>query len=192
MTWLFASSDAIVNITPAVTQVLAIATMLLLGDVISQKIIQRKPAIDARQATRFFMIGALYTGPLVVTWYSWVESVVGQEIHGAILVKALLGQVVFSPLLLLGTIVLFDVFQRRSWTDVKQSIRTKYLPLQTVVYVFWIPVELVNFQFVATRWRPLFNGVCCLFFKTYMAWRMSGVRPVTGVTSTAKEPTLPA
>ncbi|CAN8008105.1 unnamed protein product, partial [Ixodes pacificus] len=113
MTSLLASSVAIADITPAVTQVLAIATMLLLGDLISQKIIQRKPAIDARQATRFFVIGALYTGPLVVTWYSWVESVVGQEIHGAVLVKALLGQVVFSPLLLLGTIVLFDVFQRR-------------------------------------------------------------------------------
>ncbi|CAN8030664.1 unnamed protein product [Ixodes persulcatus] len=192
MTWLFASSDAIANITPAVTQVFAIATMLLLSDLISQKIIQRKPAIDARQATRFFMIGALYTGPLVVTWYSWVESVVGREIHGAVLVKALLGQVVFSPLLLLGTIVLFDVFQRRSWTDVRQSIRNKYLPLQTAVYAFWIPVELVNFQFVAARWRALFNGVVCLFFKTYMTWRMSRVCPVTDATSTAKEPTLPA
>ncbi|CAN7939264.1 unnamed protein product [Ixodes hexagonus] len=180
------------NVTSVITQVLAIATMLLLGDVISQTLIQRKRAIDARQAARFFVIGAVYTGPLVVTWYGLVEAVIGQDGLVAVVAKVLLGQMVFLPLLLLGFIVLFDVTQGRPWTDIKESVRTKFVPMLMASYIFWLPVEFVNFRFVAVWCRPVYNGVACLCFKTYMAWRMSRVHPMTDTTPTAKELAQPA
>uniref|UniRef100_A0A1S4LN09 Mitochondrial inner membrane protein Mpv17 n=1 Tax=Ixodes scapularis TaxID=6945 RepID=A0A1S4LN09_IXOSC len=46
--------------------------MTFLGDVLSQLTFQRKP-FSAKQAAIFFVIGFMYTGPLVSAWFAFVE-----------------------------------------------------------------------------------------------------------------------
>lgn len=168
---------------PAITQVLTMATLLLAGDVVSQTFFQKKP-FDTRQAAHFFIVGVFYTGPCSVTWFRLVEQLVVMDGVAAAVIKALAGQVIYTPPYTLGLLVLYGLLQGQSWKEVLDSVRSKYGAVLISRYMVYPAAQLINFEFVPVVYRPMYGSVIALFWNIYLSWkanRLEGELPVDPV-----------
>ncbi|KAM7296465.1 protein Mpv17 [Ixodes scapularis] len=168
---------------PAITQVLTMATLLLAGDVVSQTFFQKKP-FDTRQAAHFFIVGVFYTGPCSVTWFRLVERLVVMDGVAAAVIKALAGQVIYTPPYTLGLLVLYGLLQGQSWKEVLDSVRSKYGAVLISRYMVYPAAQLINFEFVPVVYRPMYGSVIALFWNIYLSWkanRLEGELPVDPV-----------
>ncbi|KAL1417993.1 hypothetical protein MTO96_005980 [Rhipicephalus appendiculatus] len=120
---------------PMKTQLVTTATVMLSGDLIAQKVIERRPDIDVPRAARFFIMGVGFVGPVV---------------RGCFMV-------------VLGTL------QRRSWDDIKQSLRANYLQILQTMYMIWPVAQFVNFRFVPFSYRQVFGSCVAIVWNTYLA-----------------------
>ncbi|XP_029833305.2 protein Mpv17 [Ixodes scapularis] len=168
---------------PAITQVLTMATLLLAGDVVSQTFFQKKP-FDTRQAAHFFIVGVFYTGPCSVTWFRLVERLVVMDGVAAAVIKALAGQVIYTPPYTLGLLVLYGLLQGQSWKEVLDSVRSKYGAVLISRYMVYPAAQLINFEFVPVVYRTMYGSVIALFWNIYLSWkanRLEGELPVDPV-----------
>ncbi|KAL1417992.1 hypothetical protein MTO96_005979 [Rhipicephalus appendiculatus] len=76
---------------PVKTQLITTATVMLSGDLIAQKVLER----------RFFIMGIAFVGPALRVWYLTLERIVGSGGGRAMVVKKVfLDQAVFTPVFL--------------------------------------------------------------------------------------------
>ncbi|KAL3199999.1 hypothetical protein MRX96_013391 [Rhipicephalus microplus] len=157
---------------PAKTQVMTTATVLLSGDLIAQKVLERQPNVDVVRAAKFFLMGAGFAGPVIRIWHLILEHFVGSGV-GAFVVarKVLIDQALFAPVFIASFLVVLGAFQRRSWHDIEQSLRANYLQILKTSYLIWPAAQLVNFRFVPLSYRPPFAGCEAVVWSTYLAWK---------------------
>lgn len=53
---------------PAKTQLLTTGTLAALGDLVAQKLIERKESVDVQRTARFFTVGLCLVGPAYGAW----------------------------------------------------------------------------------------------------------------------------
>lgn len=160
---------------PVKVQILTTATIMLAGDLSAQIFIEKAERIDVARAARFFAIGILFVGPVVRTWYTLLETMLGTGGAGVAVVKMLLDQLLFSPVYTASFLVCLGVFQRRSWGNIARTVRNDFLPVLTVSYMIWPMAQVVNFNFVPLNYRMLFANSVGLFWSIYLAWRENAI-----------------
>uniref|UniRef100_A0A1E1WXI2 Mitochondrial inner membrane protein Mpv17 n=1 Tax=Amblyomma aureolatum TaxID=187763 RepID=A0A1E1WXI2_9ACAR len=157
---------------PVKTQLITTATVMLSGDLIAQKVLERRATIDVPRAARFFIMGIGFVGPVLRVWYLTLERVVGVGGGRAVVIKkVLLDQGVFTPMFIPSFLVTLGTLQRRSWEDIKRTVRTDYLPILKANYMLWPAAQLINFRFVPLSYRVPFASCVALVWNTYLAWK---------------------
>ncbi|XP_070382985.1 mitochondrial inner membrane protein Mpv17-like [Dermacentor albipictus] len=155
---------------PMKTQMITTATVMLSGDLIAQKVIERRPEVDVPRAARFFVMGVGFVCPVVRGWYLILERVVGSGAGTALVVKkVLLDQTIFGPLFVPSFMVVLGALQGRSWDDIKQSVRANYLQILGTMYMIWPVAQFVNFKFVPLSYRQPFGSSVAIVWNTYLA-----------------------
>lgn len=155
---------------PMKTQLVTTATVMLSGDLIAQKVIERRPDIDVPRAARFFVMGVGFVGPVVRGWYLILERVVGSGSSGAVVFKkVLLDQTLFGPLFVPSFMVVLGTLQRRSWDEIEQSLRANYLQILQTMYMIWPVAQFVNFRYVPFNYRQVFGSCVAIVWNTYLA-----------------------
>uniref|UniRef100_A0A131XE13 Mitochondrial inner membrane protein Mpv17 n=1 Tax=Hyalomma excavatum TaxID=257692 RepID=A0A131XE13_9ACAR len=155
---------------PMKTQLVTTATVMLSGDLIAQKVIERRADIDVPRAARFFVMGVGFVGPVVRGWYLILERVVGTGSGGVVVFKkVLLDQTLFGPTFVPSFMVVLGTLQRRSWEDIKQSLRANYFQILQTMYMIWPVAQFVNFRFVSFSYRQAFGSCVAIVWNTYLA-----------------------
>uniref|UniRef100_A0A131XZZ0 Mitochondrial inner membrane protein Mpv17 n=1 Tax=Ixodes ricinus TaxID=34613 RepID=A0A131XZZ0_IXORI len=154
---------------PAKTQILTTGCLMLTGDVIAQKAIEKRESLDVGRAARFFVLGIGFVGPTIRTWYVVLERVFGAR--GGVLRKVLVDQLIFSPVFVASFLTCLGFLQRRPWSDTKQMLRKDYVPILTTGYMLWPAAQLVNFHLVPLPYRLPFASGVGLVWNTYLAWK---------------------
>uniref|UniRef100_A0A023GFJ3 Mitochondrial inner membrane protein Mpv17 n=1 Tax=Amblyomma triste TaxID=251400 RepID=A0A023GFJ3_AMBTT len=157
------------RVHPVKTQVITTATLMLSGDLIAQKVLERRTSIDVPRAARFFVIGIGFMGPVLRVWYLTLERVVAGR--AVVVKKVLLDQGVFTPLLIPSFLVTLGALQQRSWEDIKRTVRADFLPILKANYALWPAAQLINFRFVPLNYRVPFASCVALVWNTYLAWK---------------------
>lgn len=164
---------------PAKTQLITTATVMLSGDLISQKVLERRSSIDVPRAARFFVMGIAFVGPALRVWYFTLERIVGSSGGRALVIKKVfLDQALFTPVFLPSFLVTLGALQRRSWESIKQTVRADYLPILKANYVLWPAAQLINFRFVPLSYRVPFASCVALFWNTYLAWKANRIHKI--------------
>ncbi|CAN8009628.1 unnamed protein product, partial [Ixodes pacificus] len=156
---------------PGITQVLSNALMLLVGDVLTQKLIERQRPLNLRRAAVAFVVGAAYCGPVLRMWYQTLDWMSPRTDASGVALNVLLTELVFAPAFLLGVFVIFGVLEWKSWEDIVGTIRAKYLGTLAVNLVFWPATQVVNFRFVPLNYRLLFADFMGLLWGSFVSWR---------------------
>ncbi|CAN7937652.1 unnamed protein product [Ixodes hexagonus] len=159
---------------PAKTQILTTGLIMMTGDIVSQKLIERNETIDAKRAARFFSLGILYRGPV---WYVWFRLLDKNIVRGsgpmAAFKKVLVDQIFFRPVSLLCLLGLLAALHRRPWTDVKESFWTDYVSVLKTGYMFWPLAQLVNYGCLPRHLRLVYFSSVGVVWNTYLSWRVN-------------------
>ncbi|EEC13530.1 conserved hypothetical protein [Ixodes scapularis] len=159
---------------PIKTQIVTAGTIMLTGDVIAQKLIERRKGIDVHRAAGFFFLGLCYYGPFLVAWYVALDRwlVLGSGTSAAIK-KVILDQLLCSPVYLLGFMGLKGVFEGHQWSQIKEDVKTRYANVLATSYVIWPAAMAINFRFVPLKYRVVFSSSVALVWGTCLSYKLN-------------------
>lgn len=157
---------------PVKTQLITTGTVMLSGDLIAQKVLERRSTVDVPRAARFFVMGVGFVGPILRVWYITLERLVGTTGGRAMVIKkVLLDQGVFTPVFIPSFLSALGALQGRSWEGIKDMVRADYLAILKANYMLWPAAQLINFRFVPLAYRVPFASCVALVWNIYLAWK---------------------
>ena len=143
---------------PLATKAATSAAIFGASDACAQKLEQVKEP-DATRLLTTTAIGGLYFAPAAHVWYGAITKAIPANDLRAILTKALLGQLIFGPLV---TCVFFASACLQSSEGLRAlpgKIRSDLLGVQAAGLGFWPFVDLVSYACLPVDYIPVFvNG----------------------------------
>jgi len=136
-----------------------------LGDIIQQKV-ERK-GWNAGRTLQMSTSFGLTSGFLCHHWYNYLDRVLPGRGFGVVLRKIVWDQVVFSPVCIVACLLVAARIENTEYsTAVAQTVQLGGR-LYLAEWVIWPPAQYINFTFLPTRFRVLYDNVISLLYDTY-------------------------
>lgn len=151
------------------TNVLLSATISTCGDLIEQKYELHKGEIDRIDLSRTAHMGlsGLTTGIICHHWYNILDKIIIGRTLDMVIKKLLLDQFICSPIIILsffGTVAIFEEHPIENFTD---EVKDKFWTLYKAEWVVWPPAQIINFYFLPTRFRVVYDNTISLGYDIY-------------------------
>ncbi|CAH1111310.1 unnamed protein product [Psylliodes chrysocephalus] len=154
-----------------IVQSVQASCLMTIGDIIAQKVIEKKSEIELKRTARFTVLGLFLVGPSVATWFKFLSNTVGDKDKNAAIKKVVLDQLFFAPGFLPIFLVALNTIKGNSWQNTKDDIKDKYLDIMKANYKLWPVAQFVNFKFVPFQYQVLMNQSVAIFWNTYLSWK---------------------
>lgn len=136
---------------PAQTKILTGGTIVCLGDVVAQQIIEEKfnfKKHDFQRSFRLFLVGVLLIAPFNYTWLDKVlprVTIFGRKTTKNSLAKVLLDQSIAAPIACSLYIAGNAVTKNQ---DPLKNVELKLFSTVQYFWLLWCPIQFINFRFV--------------------------------------------
>ncbi|XP_053667513.1 mpv17-like protein 2 [Anopheles marshallii] len=142
------------------------------GDIIEQhyEIYNGQLAAWDRQRTRFMSISGMTVGVFCHSWYNFMDHRFPGRTVGLVLKKVLIDQTVASPIVIFLFFATLAVLKRSSWEETRHEVREKFIRLYTAEWIVWPPAQIVNFYFLPTKYRVLYDNTISLGYDVYTSY----------------------
>lgn len=166
-------------------------TLSVTGDLIQQKyqIVHKEiNDFDARRAAHVAATGSLI-GPFCHYWYIVLDKYLPGRTFRIIMKKLVVDQLICSTVVIglyLGTLA---ILEKRTLREMKKEVLGKGLNLYQAEWLVWPPAQIINFYFLPTRFRVLFDNIISFFFDIYFS-RVKFGRPVNDDQSKQEDKTV--
>eukprot|EP00882_Tetradesmus_deserticola_P000502 GHRQ01000553.1.p1 GENE.GHRQ01000553.1~~GHRQ01000553.1.p1 ORF type:complete len:278 (+),score=97.59 GHRQ01000553.1:246-1079(+) len=156
---------------PLTTKACTSMVGFILGDLIAQHFGHPHASIDVMRAARLGAYGLLIDGPIGSKWYDVLEAHVFPKdpiSTKAVLAKTALDQVVYAIM----TAIYFAVIRCIEGHPelVMTTLQSKFLPTLAANYMIWPLAHIINFRFVPSEYRILYNNVVCIAWLTGLSF----------------------
>ncbi|KAK9808300.1 hypothetical protein WJX73_009459 [Symbiochloris irregularis] len=159
---------------PIRTKALTSFMGFVIGDTLAQRI--GGDPIDALRCLRLGAYGLFLDGPIGHLWYKVLDKNVmpdNPRSNKAVLIKTAADQLVWAPLM---TVVFFAVLKTLEghpeliWVTVQDKL------VKTVVanYILWPGAHWINFKYVPTQHRILYNNCVSIIWSVYLSLSVHG------------------
>jgi protein Mpv17 len=157
---------------PLATKACTSMVGFILGDLIAQHFGHPHAAIDVMRVARLAAYGLLIDGPFGSMWYDVLEQHVFPKeplSTKAVLSKTALDQVVYATIM---TGVYFAVIRLLEGHPeaIMSTLQSKFVPTLAANYMIWPLAHVVNFRFVPSEFRILYNNVVCIAWLTGLSF----------------------
>ncbi|KAJ1458368.1 hypothetical protein M885DRAFT_436822 [Pelagophyceae sp. CCMP2097] len=155
---------------PIATKSLTAAIIFGASDATAQKI---EASSDLRRTAVTSAIGGIYFAPAAHFWYDWITTAIPGSTLPRILAKALLGQLIFGPLV---TCVFFAAAAAQSPEGIRSfpaKLKTDFLSVQLSGMGFWPFVDLVSFSCVPVPYIALFINAASFVWTIFLSLKAS-------------------
>lgn len=153
------------------TNVVISATLSGLGDVTEQKyeiLTGELDGWDFRRARKMTMSGAS-VGLVCHFWYGFLDRQIVGHTVGAVAKKIVIDQVIGSPLSLATFFITVSLLEGKSFCDI-ESIKDKAIKLYIAEWVIWPPAQFINFYFLPTKFRVLYDNTISFGYDIYTSY----------------------
>lgn len=155
---------------PLLTKACTSLVGFVLGDLIAQHF-SHPGFVDVLRAVRLGAYGFLIDGPVGSLWYDVLEQYVWPNEPSstkAVLAKTALDQVVYATIM---TGVYFAVIRTMEGQPdlIWATLQSKFIPTLAANYAIWPLAHLINFRFVPSEYRILYNNVVCVAWLSYLS-----------------------
>ncbi|XP_041375456.1 mpv17-like protein 2 [Gigantopelta aegis] len=142
------------------------------GDVLQQQYQINKKTLDSwnKERTTHVAITGFLIGPLVHYWYLYLDKWFPGRTASILAKKLLLDQLVCSPIYIVIFLVTLNLLEGATWMKIKSDAVYKGGVLYTAEWVVWPPAQLINFYFLPTRFRVLYDSMVSLCFDVYWSY----------------------
>ncbi|XP_060524158.1 mpv17-like protein [Cylas formicarius] len=124
--------------------------------------------LDRHTIGRYAIYGTTIAGPLLATWYRFLDKQLPGKTTKIVLKKMVFDQFTFTPLLLVVFYVSMSIMERKQ--DVFEECRMKFLQTFGANCLFWIPAQAVNFSLVPPVYRVTYIGTCSFAWINVLCW----------------------
>lgn len=151
------------------TNITVSMSMSSLGDFIEQQYeiyTGEEKKYDIRRTMHMGLSGAS-VGVLCHYWYKILDTfIIGKSID-MVIKKLMLDQCIFSPIMIItffGTVALFE---DNPYENFKEEVGDKFITLYRAEWMVWPPAQIINFYFLPTRFRVLYDNIISLGYDIY-------------------------
>uniref|UniRef100_UPI00358F1A24 mpv17-like protein 2 isoform X3 n=1 Tax=Myxine glutinosa TaxID=7769 RepID=UPI00358F1A24 len=158
------------------TNTLASGTMMAIGDALEQgrEVYVQRGTLEEHQynwsRTRNMLTVGCFQGSLCHAWYSWLDHKLPGKSVRTVARKVFLDCIVASPFLFTTYIFGLGTLDRQSFDKSWKEIKQKFLPYILVDWLFWSPVQTVNFLYVPTHFRVLAVCLSTVVFDAFLSY----------------------
>ena len=119
------------------------------------------------------LIGSTITAPSLLIWYRVLDKVVKGSTRWTPIKKMAVDQVIYSPYILASVFLSIDILNGRSFSLIKERLKTEYVRTLIDSYYFWPASQTINFCFVPNAYRILFLRFAAIIWNTYLSWTIN-------------------
>ncbi|KAL8607449.1 hypothetical protein ACOMHN_004423 [Nucella lapillus] len=130
---------------------------------------QKPTAWDRTRTTRLAGTGLLIS-PFVHYWYVFLDKWLPQRTFRVLCKKVILDQVICSPVYLCLFMLSLCYMENRSWPEVKANFAKKGRVLFIAEWAVWPPAQFINFFFLPTKYRVLFDNTISFAFDCFWSY----------------------
>lgn len=112
-----------------------------------------------------FSGGAL--GILCHHWYKILDRFIIGKTFDMVMKKLLLDQLVFSPIMIMTFFGSLALLEEDPLTNFKEEVSDKFVTLYKAEWLVWPPAQVINFYFLPTRFRVLYDNTISLGYDVY-------------------------
>lgn len=151
------------------TNVLLSIGISICGDLIEQTYEKSQGEIDKFDYPRTAHMGlsGCTAGIICHNWYKVLDQVIIGRTFDMVLKKLFLDQCICSPVIILsffGTVAIFEENPIQCFTH---DLRDKFWTLYKAEWVVWPPAQIINFYFLPTKYRVIYDNTISLGYDIY-------------------------
>ncbi|KAI8391348.1 integral membrane protein mpv17 pmp22 family [Radiomyces spectabilis] len=170
---------------PILTQSVQTAILFGTGDVIAQQAVEQKGLSnhDFDRTVRMIGFGGVVAGPVLSTWYRFLEkNVKGSTPFRALATKVAIDQCLFAPLFIGVFFCAQGLFEGKSVDEIRSKLQTNYGTAVISNYKLWPAVQFANFYLIPLNHRLMVTNVVALGWNAYLS--LVNQRSVSGTSPT--------
>ncbi|XP_063623419.1 mpv17-like protein 2 [Cydia splendana] len=151
------------------TNVLISIGISTMGDMLEQsyEVYRKKiPGYDLNRTAQMGFSGAT-AGVICHHWYNILDRIIIGRSLDMVIKKLMLDQFVSSPIIILSFFATVAIFEENPWENFTDEVRDKFLILYKAEWVVWPPAQIINFYFLPTKYRVLYDNTISLGYDIY-------------------------
>lgn len=151
------------------TNILLSTLISVAGDSIEQRYELQKRAIDKVDLERTIHMGfsGSIAGVICHHWYNFLDKVIIGKSAAMVFKKLCLDQFVCSPIVILSFFATVAIFEDKPIESFTDEVKEKFWILYKAEWVVWPPAQIINFYFLPTRFRVLYDNTISLGYDVY-------------------------
>ncbi|XP_018592487.2 mitochondrial inner membrane protein Mpv17 [Scleropages formosus] len=173
MASLWRSYQALMSRNPWTVQILTAGSLVGVGDVISQQVIERRGLSNhnLQRTTKMMSIGFFFVGPVVGGWYKVLDGLVTGSGKSVALKKMLFDQLGFAPCFLGAFLGISGALNGLTVEENIAKLKRDYMDALISNYYLWPPVQIANFYFIPLHHRLAVVQIVAVVWNSYLSWK---------------------
>lgn len=112
-------------------------------------------------------LSGMSVGVICHYWYRFLDSRLPGKTIGTVIRKVVIDQFICSPLCIGMFFLTLAILERNDWEEFKREVKNKAHKLYIAEWVVWPPAQIINFYFLPTRYRVLYDNTISLGYDVY-------------------------
>lgn len=100
-------------------------------------------------------------------WYKFIDRRIPGRTLGLVLKKVFWDQVIGSPINISVLFITLGLLERRKLAEIGQEMKDKFIRLYTAEWIVWPPAQIINFYWLPSRYRVLYDNTISLGYDVY-------------------------
>lgn len=173
MAALWRSYQTLMTKYPRTVQIVTAGSLVGVGDVISQQLIERRGLAehDVWRTTKMMSIGFFFVGPVIGGWYKVLDRLVVGETKSAAMKKMLVDQLCFAPSFLAAFLGISGALNGLTVDENITKLKRDYSDALISNYYLWPPVQIANFYFTPLHHRLAVVQIVAIGWNSYLTWK---------------------
>lgn len=168
-TYQHAKQDAFSRKNLFYTNVLLSVGISTLGDSLEQtyELTRQEIVVFDPSRTAHMAFSGGTAGVICHHWYNFLDRVIiGKSLY-MVTKKLMLDQLICSPLIILSFFATVAIFEDDPMENFTEEVKDKFWILYKAEWVVWPPAQIINFYFLPTRYRVLYDNTISLGYDIY-------------------------
>ncbi|KAK0061784.1 mpv17-like protein 2 [Biomphalaria pfeifferi] len=124
---------------------------------------------DPKRSGKMATAGLIF-GPCIHFWYIFLEKVLPGRSVNALIIKICLDQFLFSPFCISIFLTVVGLLERQGLDLLKEEFRETGVLMFLTDMVIWTPAQAINFYFVPTKYRVLYDNSVSLVVDVFYSY----------------------
>ncbi|XP_013190880.2 mpv17-like protein 2 [Amyelois transitella] len=151
------------------TNVSISVSLSALGDCIEQKYelyTGQQANYDYKRTIHMGFSGAA-VGVLCHNWYKVLDRFIVGKTTSMVVKKLVLDQLIFSPVMIMTFFGSLALFEENPLENFRDEVTDKFVTLYRAEWMVWPPAQIINFYFLPTKYRVLYDNFISLGYDVY-------------------------